>query len=113
VAVEVERKDAVMPNKKKLKVVGLEKALEGLPQPERAGVAAELLEMFRDFDPENPPGEPVVRLEPGTRVCPRCSGPLTELAILPRPDGNADHELILECEACDATFSEPLATEPS
>src|SRR5260221_1481119 len=109
-----------MPKKKKekekeltMKLVGLERALEGLPQRERAGVAAEISEMFRDFDPENPPGEPVVRLEPGTRVCPRCDGVLTELAVLPRPDGNPDRELVLECEACDATFSEPLLRAPS
>jgi hypothetical protein len=109
-----------MPKKKKekekkptIKLIGLERALEGPPQRERAGVAAEILEMFRDFDPENPPGEPVVRLEPGTRVCPRCDGVLTELAVLPRPDGKPDRELVLECEACDATFSEPLLREPS
>jgi len=107
------KKQKAMKNKKAMKLVGLEKALEGLPQRERAGVAAELLEMFRDFDPEDPPGEPVVRLEPGTRVCPRCDGVLTELAVLPRADGNPDRELILECEACDATFSEPLLREPS
>ncbi len=57
--------------KKTIKLVGLEKALEGVPQRERASVAAEILEMFRDFNPENPPGEPVLRLE--TRV----TGPLT------------------------------------
>ncbi|HEX3594473.1 MAG TPA: hypothetical protein VHU80_05205 [Polyangiaceae bacterium] len=106
-----------MPKKKEkkptIKLIGLERALEGPPQRERAGVAAEILEMFRDFDPENPPGEPVVRLEPGTRVCPRCDGVLTELAVLPRPDGKPDRELVLECEACDATFSEPLLREPS
>src|ERR1043166_565104 len=110
------RKDCWMPRKKAkktMKLVGLEKALEGVPQRERASVAAEILEMFRDFDPENPPGEPVLRLEPGTRVCPRCGGVLTELAILPRPDGNPDRELILECEGCDGTFSEPLLREPS
>jgi hypothetical protein len=100
-------------NKKMWKLVGLEKALDGLPPEERAGVAAEIEEMFRDFDPENAPGEPVVRVEPGTRVCPACSGALVELAILPRPDGQPDRELILECETCDATFSEPFEGEPS
>ena len=102
-----------MSKKKKWKLVGLEKALEGVPLHERAHVAAEIEEMFRDFDPENAPGEPVVRVEAGTRVCPRCGGTLVELAILPRPDGQADRELVLECETCDATFSEPFQQEPS
>ena len=99
--------------KKNWKLVGLEKALEGLPPQDRAGVAAEIKEMFQDFDPENAPGEPVLRVEPGTRICPRCGGALVELAILPRPDGQPDRELVLECEACDAPFSEPFQQEPS
>jgi hypothetical protein len=99
--------------RKKWKLVGLDKALEGVPPEKRAGLAAEIQEMFQDFDPETTPGERVVRLEPGTRVCPACGGPLVELAILPRPDGQPDRELVLECEACDATFSEPFQQELS
>jgi hypothetical protein len=99
--------------KKKWKLVGLDKALEGVPPEERAGVAAEIEEIVRDFDPESAPGEPVVRVDPGTRVCPRCGGPLVELALLPRPDGQSNRELILECDTCDATFSEPVEQEPS
>ncbi|HEY6724869.1 MAG TPA: hypothetical protein VI197_12615 [Polyangiaceae bacterium] len=99
--------------KKKWKLVGLDKVLDSVPAEERADVAAEIERMFEDFDPEHPPGEPVVRVEPGTRVCPRCGGTLVELAVLPRPDGQPERELVLECEACDATFSEPLLQEPS
>lgn len=99
--------------KKKWKVVGLEKALEGVSPEDRAGVAAELEEIFRDFDPENAPGEPVLRVEPGTRVCPRCGHSLVEFALLPRPDDPPHHELLLECEDCDATFSEPVEQQPS
>jgi hypothetical protein len=84
-----------------------------VPPEQRAGVAAELEELFADFDPENAPGEPVPRVDPGTRQCPSCGGVLVELAIIPRPDGQPDCELVLECEACDATFSEPLEREPS
>lgn len=102
-----------MSDEKKWKLVGLDKALEGLAPEERAGVAAEIEGMFRDFDPENAPGEPVLRLEPGTRDCPSCGGALVELAMLPRPDGQATRELILECETCDATFSESFDGEPS
>ncbi|GEM_PF-3539766 len=96
---------------KKWKLVGLDKALEGVPLEERADVAAEIQDMLQDFDPENAPGEPVIRLEPGTRVCPRCGGPLEELALLPIPDRMPNHELILECDTCDGTFSEPVAQE--
>lgn len=98
---------------KKWRLVGLDKALEGVPPEERASVAAEIQEMFRDFDPQNAPGEPVIRVDPGTRVCPSCGGPLVEFALLPRPDGNPSHELILECDACDGTFSEPVERAPS
>lgn len=100
-----------MSDVKKWKVVGLDKALEGVPPEERAVVAAELKEMFRDFDPDNAPGEPVPRLERGRRDCPGCGGVLVEFAILPRPDGQHAHELILECETCDATFSQPFEGE--
>jgi hypothetical protein len=102
-----------MPKKKRKKwtVVGLDKALEAMAPERRAGVAAELEEMFRNFDPKNAQGERVERVDPGTRVCPRCGGPLEELALLPRPDGQ--HELILECDACDATFSELVEQKPS
>jgi hypothetical protein len=93
---------------KKWKLVGLDKALERVPPEERVSVAAEIQEVLRDFDPENAPGEPVIRVEPGTRVCPRCGGALEEFALLPRPDGNPSHELLLECEVCDGTFSEPV-----
>lgn len=99
--------------KKKWKLVGLEKVLGSVPAEERAGVAAEIERMFKDFDPDSPPGERVVRVEPGTRVCPRCAGALVELAVLPRPNGEPERELVLECDACDATFSEPFPQEPS
>lgn len=99
--------------KKKWKLVGLDKVLESAPAKERADLAAEIADMFKDFDPENPPGEPVVRVEPGTRICPGCGGTLVELAVLPRPDGEPERELVLECEACDATFSGPLFHEPN
>jgi hypothetical protein len=93
--------------------VGLDKALEGVPPKERAGVAAKIEEMFQDLDSETAPGERVVRVAPGTRVCPCCCDSLVELAILPRPDGQPDRELVLECDACDATFSEPFQQEPN
>jgi hypothetical protein len=97
----------------KWKLVGLDRALDGVPPEERDSVAAAIQEMFRDFDPENAPGEAVIRVDPGTRVCPFCGGPLVELALLPRPDDNPNHELILECDSCDGTFSGPVEQDPN
>jgi len=88
--------------RKKWKLVGLDKALEGVPPEERAGVAAKIEEMFQDFDPET-----LRRARSSSRArdasLPCCGGSLVELAILPRPDGQPDRELVLECDACDAT----------
>src|SRR5262249_17907008 len=40
------------------------------------------------------PGETFSRVEPGTRICPRCDGALVELAVLPKPVGQRDRELV-------------------
>ncbi len=100
-------------SKREWKFVGLDKALEGMLPEERAHAAQEIEEILRDFESENPPGEPVARVDPGTRVCPRCGGPLVELALLAHPDNRSNRELILECDTCDATFSERVGWEPS
>lgn len=88
----------------KWKIHGLEKALENVPEEQRASVAAQLEEQFEDFDPENEPGERVLAVPPGTRTCPSCSGTLVELGSIPNPVGQVF--CILECQSCDATFTE-------
>jgi hypothetical protein len=90
--------------RKKREIHGLEKALENVPEEERASLAAQLEEEFRDFDPDDQPGERVPSVAFGTRICPSCSGTLVELGVLPTPNGETI--CVLECESCDGTFSE-------
>ena len=97
-----------MGQKKSFKIHGLERALEQVPDEERATLAAEIVEELGHVDPEAPPGEPVLPLPPGTRVCPTCGGNLFELGAIPSPRG--DTICILECESCDGTFCEAVAS---
>jgi hypothetical protein len=92
--------------RKKWKIHGLEKAFENVPEEERARVAAEIEEELTDFDPDDPPGEPVLPVPPGTRTCPRCNGTLVELGFIPSPSPESEAMCVLECESCDATFCE-------
>jgi hypothetical protein len=92
---------------KKWAIHGLEKALENVPEEQRAKVTAELEEELRDFDPNAQPAERVLPVAPGTRACPTCRGTLEELGVIPNPAGESF--CILECLSCDATFCESLA----
>lgn len=89
---------------KKWTIHGLEKALESVPEQERASLAEAIRDELSDFDPENPPGELVLPVPAGTRTCPSCSRTLVELGVMPQPDGES--VCILECEGCDETFCE-------
>lgn len=95
-------------NQKKWNIHGLEKALENVPEEQRARVAAEIKEELSDFDPDKEPGERVLPVPPGVRTCPTCSGTLVELGLIPTPGGEVT--CILECESCDATFCESHQT---
>ena len=92
--------------RKQWKIRGLEKALEDVPIEERFKVGAEIKRAFENFDPANPPGQPVVPLEPGTRVCPTCGGPLVEFAVIAAAGPSHPARRVLDCDACDASFSE-------
>lgn len=72
-------------------------ALDNIPEDEREDVLKLIQESFEGFDPREPPGKPVLALEPGTTTCPICDGPL-ELA------GESHGHIFLECEACDECF---------
>jgi hypothetical protein len=99
-----------MSDDKKWKVHGLEKVLEAVPPEERGEIASEIEEMFADFDPANPPGEPVIPLPPGTRTCPNCGGELDELTVVPAgPDASSEALLLLDCETCELGFCQPVA----
>jgi hypothetical protein len=94
--------------RKSFKIHGLEEALAQVPEEQRAAVAAEIVEEIAHFDPATTPGERVLPLPPGTRVCPTCGDSLFELGAIPSPRGEAF--CILECEGCDATFCEAAGT---
>ncbi len=96
--------------RKKWEIHGLDKALENVPEQERASLAAQIKEAFSDFDPDDEPVERVPVVAAGTRTCPSCSGTLAELGALPTPDG--DTVCLLECEECDGTFTEGTAAPP-
>ena len=101
-----EANDATERGEKEWDIQGLREALEKVPAEDRSRVAAEIARVFEDFDPANPPGEPVVPLAPGTRVCPNCGGELVELTVIGGEDPSIPRSLILDCETCDAGFSE-------
>jgi hypothetical protein len=103
-----------MSNDKKWKVHGLEKALESVPPEERPDLLSEIESIFEDFDPENPPGEPVVELAPGTRTCPKCGADLVELTVVPAgagPDPAGPPLLLLDCEECEVGYCQTLETD--
>ena len=94
--------------RKKWKVHGLEKALENVPENERAILAAEIEETLSDFDPADQPGEPVAPVPRGTRTCPSCGGKLVELGLIPATSPEHGPMCVLECETCDGTFCESV-----
>ena len=87
------------------RIVGLEKALESVPIEQRAALTAEIEAVFHDFDPENPPGEDIPALPPGTRSCPKCGGTLTVFAAIEGDGAGRPGLLILDCEACGTSYS--------
>lgn len=72
--------------KKPVKVVIPDEVLSRFPEEERPAMRAHLEEMFKDFDPDNPPGRPVRVLPKGVLVCLDCKGPLKALpGTMPMP----------------------------
>lgn len=84
------------------KVVGLEAALLNVPEADREGVRAELLEMFASFDPSQPVGEPVTELPAGAVECPECGRVLE--TIKPMPEMGLT---LLDCSNCDRAYVVP------
>ncbi len=94
---------------KKLQIKGLDAALKAIPEEHRDEARTAILSAFENFDPENPPGQRVLQVPKGTRVCPNCGGPLDEGAVIGGQESHVpDHprQLLLDCPACDQTFSE-------
>ena len=76
--------------------------MDDVPEGEREGLMEQLRELFTNFDPENPPGEPVQELPPGATTCPACGSALTAGPTVPL-DGAV--LLIYDCSSCDRVFS--------
>lgn len=102
-----------MTTPKKITLEGIDAALEQFPEEERAEVRQEIEKMFENFDPEHPPGRAVPHLSQHTRECPTCKGLLTDImgksAALPNEDGAFTVVQLMECRACDASYSMPAA----
>jgi hypothetical protein len=62
--------------KKPVKISNLDEVLKNLPEEDREGLRAEILKLFENVDPENPPGDPVIPLAPGQVACEKCGGDL-------------------------------------
>jgi hypothetical protein len=99
-------------SEKKLKIEGLERALEGVPEDEREELRALIKETFSNVDPSDPntmPGQLVRQLADGVKNCPDCGNLLTNgfTMQLPNIGGHGlSGKLVttIECESCDCSF---------
>jgi len=87
---------------KKMKVEVREGAFDSIPESEREAVMADVMKLFENFDPEDPPGQKVLFLAPGVMTCPRCDGELQEEG--PAVDLGEGKTIFRECVACDLLF---------
>ena len=94
-----------------LRVRGIKQALEHLPPDLRREARREIMEMFKNFDPKNMPGDRILPVPPGTTACPQCRGRLVRTMMFEFPKGMGMPEgrfSALDCEQCDATFVTPV-----
>jgi hypothetical protein len=87
-----------------MKIKGLEKALESVPEEEREEVKKAVLEMFSGLGPgDDLPGKPVERIGQGIRDCPSCGTALEQV-------GDEAYVMkdellhIFECPGCDTSY---------
>lgn len=88
-------------------VEGMEEALKNVPEEEREEIKKEIEELFKDFDPENPPGEAIYCSPEVLRECPNCGH--KEFEFIDRNvdlafEGKVD---VIRCPSCDTLFSHP------
>lgn len=76
-----------MSEKKKPKIVGLEKALEGVPAEERDALRETVKSIFENAEPGKPIGKPVIPLPDGTTTCPECGKKLKHPHTWQLPEG--------------------------
>ena len=92
--------------KKKPTIKFAKRALDAIPSEEQKEVRNAIEEAFEDFDPNNPPGQPVTALPAGSTTCPRCRAPLDFLGPSVEGHGGVAFEFA-ECEKCDRPFMVP------
>lgn len=97
-------------DEKPLTVVIPDELLEKLPEEERAGVREEILDLFADFDPENPPGDVVEEIPAGTTHCPVC-GTKLEVICRNREVPGQDPVDFYDCGPCDRGFMSPTVVQ--
>lgn len=88
--------------KKEMKVELAPGALDEVPEDEREEVMQEVADLFKNFDPSDPPGTRVLPIEPGTTDCPKCGSKLEDPFPVNMPGGKV---LFYDCEACDNVFA--------
>jgi len=96
------------PKKRKLEIKNLEEALLNLPEEERDEARKEILNMFENMDPENPPGEKVEHLPKTTSTCPSCGGGLVLKSTVTLPEETKPVQ-ILDCPKCDKAFTRDVS----
>lgn len=89
----------------KKKIVVPDEALKHIPPEERDEVRAEIEKMMEDFDPDNPPGQPVWTLEDGAQDCPDCNIPLHRFDTAAVPEAMGKEVLdFLDCPQCGQLY---------
>lgn len=89
----------------KPKFMNLEEALLNVPEEERDELRKTLTEQFEDFDPENPPGKPILEMSPGPNPkCPECGNALEKVSVLPCPEPPNEPVELWECDRCDQPY---------
>jgi hypothetical protein len=93
-------------DRKPPKVVGLDRAIEKMPEEERAGAREAVLEMLKNFDPDK--CKPVRPLPDGAKDCPDCGKKLRVkkgASEIPAVMGRAARLVhFAECRACGEFF---------
>jgi|SRR5271169_6584860 len=95
--------------KKKVEIVGLEKALDGVPVEDRDAIREAVKNLFENIEPGKPFGKPVIPLPDGTTTCPKCDKKLKHphTTQLPKGVGGAlAGQLVtnFECRPCDQFY---------
>lgn len=93
----------------KLKIVGLEKALQNVPEADRAALAKDIREMFESGEAAVLE-KTVLVLPVGTKTCPKCGDRLVAAHSMQLPEGVGGSEVsgklvqVLDCNRCEQPY---------